>query len=150
MKLVRSYLGDFSNEIPEDYFDIVFSVSVVEHVAIPHVADFFRDIARILKNDGETIHAIDVYLVDPIHKQNKWRTSIPQRIDSYLQVDADESIPLKFKEPAAFGKDIEFQSDFASNSDREMHRWNKAVPELKGLRAIAQSVSLKAEWIKRA
>ena len=31
-KLVRAYMGDFSNELPENYFDLVFSISALEHV----------------------------------------------------------------------------------------------------------------------
>lgn len=64
VKLVRDYLGNFSTELPEGMFDLVFSVSVIEHV--PHseiiFKDIIKDIHRLLKPKGLSMHCIDVVL----------------------------------------------------------------------------------------
>ncbi|MBE9569986.1 MAG: methyltransferase domain-containing protein [Proteobacteria bacterium] len=62
-KLVRAYIGEYSKELPEDYFDFVFSISALEHVA-PHDSVLHErivaDINRVLKPGGYSIHCFDV------------------------------------------------------------------------------------------
>lgn len=41
---------------PDEYFDVVFSSNVLEH--IPHVFDFQKEIRRVLKPDGVSIHLV--------------------------------------------------------------------------------------------
>src|SRR5262245_1417999 len=43
-------------------FDVVFSISVVEHVPSSALEAFWVDIARILRTGGRMIHLIDTYL----------------------------------------------------------------------------------------
>lgn len=63
-KLVQAYMGDFSPELQNDYFDFVFSISTLEH--IPNDEKIFKnicdDINRVLKPKGFSFHAIDVVL----------------------------------------------------------------------------------------
>jgi len=64
-KLVQDYIGAFSNELPDNYFDGVFSVSVLEHVpedeaTINSICD---DIHRLLKPGGLSMHCIDRVLL---------------------------------------------------------------------------------------
>lgn len=53
-------MGEFSEELPENYFDMVFSVSVLEHVPIDWLENVIKDIHRILKKGGISCHSIDV------------------------------------------------------------------------------------------
>lgn len=63
---VDGLMGNFSVELPNDYFDMVFSVSVLEHVSIPQVKDVCRDMLRVLKPGGISVHSIDVNKIDTI------------------------------------------------------------------------------------
>ncbi len=55
------YLGSFDSKLPSDYFDMVFSVSVIEHVPLVEYEAFFADMHRILKPGGVHIHSYDVW-----------------------------------------------------------------------------------------
>jgi len=58
---VRGYLGGFSKDLPEAAFDLVFSISVVEHVPPGNKEAFYRDMFRILKPGGWMAHSIDMF-----------------------------------------------------------------------------------------
>ncbi|PSB14685.1 hypothetical protein C7B61_02050 [filamentous cyanobacterium CCP1] len=64
VKIVRTYLGEFDPALSNEYFDVVFSVSVVEHVTSEKLEAFFADCYRILKPGGTMAHAIDLYVFD--------------------------------------------------------------------------------------
>ena len=61
--LVSAYMGEFSPELPDDYFDCVFSLSTLEHV-YPETDTTFKnvcdDINRVLKFGGLSLHLFDV------------------------------------------------------------------------------------------
>ena len=61
-KLVQDYIGTFSHELPNEYFDFIFSISALEHVV--ETEDNYRnicnDISRVLKPDGLSLHCFDV------------------------------------------------------------------------------------------
>ncbi|HSV26304.1 MAG TPA: glycosyltransferase, partial [Sedimentisphaerales bacterium] len=63
-RLIRDYMGNFSRELPENYFDVVFSISALEHV--PEDEQTFEniclDIDRVLKVGGYSLHCFDVVL----------------------------------------------------------------------------------------
>ncbi|MCM0081182.1 glycosyltransferase [Geomonas sp. Red32] len=61
-KLVREYLGSFTPELADGYFDLVFSISVLEHVpeSEENFAAINRDIDRLLKPGGWSLHCFDV------------------------------------------------------------------------------------------
>lgn len=62
---ISAYLGERSSELAPDSFDIIFSISVVEHVGGQEALDAFHgDQLRILKPGGIFMHAIDIYLED--------------------------------------------------------------------------------------
>ncbi|WP_110620006.1 class I SAM-dependent methyltransferase [Thioalkalivibrio sp. ALE21] len=58
---VQFHVGDVTKktDLPEEYFDIVFSSSVIEHIADLPAA--FEEIKRLLKPGGITMHAYDPY-----------------------------------------------------------------------------------------
>ncbi len=63
-KIVKDYIGNFNTELPDYYFDLVFSVSVLEHV--PEDENVWKrirdDIRRVMIRNGYSIHCIDVTL----------------------------------------------------------------------------------------
>jgi SAM-dependent methyltransferase len=87
---VRGLLGEFKSELPDSYFDLVFSVSVLEHVPTERKGDVYRDMFRILGPGGFIVHSID------IPKQDKGRLefkhisdagfTLPSRPDLWLNV----------------------------------------------------------------
>lgn len=143
VRLVRAYLGDFDQELPDSYFDVVFSISVIEHVPDDRLNAFFCDMNRILKPGGLCIHAIDAYLGDEISQR-----TVP-RIDLYLKISSDSSLNLQLFQKPAINANTTFRSHYASNSDIVLYSWNKIVPgAMTKIRTQFQSVSIKAIWKK--
>lgn len=62
--LVRDYIGAFSKEIPDRYFDGVFSISVLEHVPRDTISmeAIRKDMQRLLKPGGFSLHCIDIVI----------------------------------------------------------------------------------------
>ncbi len=60
-RLVKDYIGKFSKELPDEYFDGVYSISVLEHVPEDKVVieAICNDIQRLLKPAGLSMHCID-------------------------------------------------------------------------------------------
>jgi SAM-dependent methyltransferase len=134
--LKQVFLGDYSAEVPTDYFDVVFSISVLEHVLDEHLNDAFRDIHRVLKPGGISIHAIDVYLGDSFNSR------MNERIDLYRR--AVELAGFEFVSTPVIDSSCSFQTHFASNSDLELYNWNSLVPgSMERIRALYQNVSIK-------
>lgn len=60
--LVVDYMGEFNKELPDNYFDLVFSISTLEHVTIGDTemyANILSDINRVLKHGGDSVHCVD-------------------------------------------------------------------------------------------
>lgn len=149
IRTVPCFIGDFDETLPTGHFDYVISVSVVEHVPVDRLDDFFADSARLLRTGGILLHAIDLYVFDA-GVNNEHRQSAASRLRRYLHVADKSDIPLRLREPAAIDENVHFECAFATNSDNAMNHWNQVVPSLRSTREAAQSVSLKAEWIKPA
>jgi SAM-dependent methyltransferase len=143
---VPVFLGEYSKSLEESYFDTVFSISVVEHVPSEKLKEFFRDIARILKPGGNTFHAIDVYLFDPVDLGHDWAAYTSKRLAEYLNVEEMTDGKLRLVTAPEITTSPVFSCAYASNADREMFKWNKAAPRLTEVRAFTQSCSLVAEW----
>lgn len=61
-KIIYDYIGNFNKEIPDNYFDLVFSISTLEHVPQDDIQNFeniIKDINRILKPGGYSAHCLD-------------------------------------------------------------------------------------------
>jgi len=61
-RLISDYMGNFNEELPEGYFDLVFSISTLQH--IPHgdikiYNNILKDINRVLKPEGYSIHCVE-------------------------------------------------------------------------------------------
>ncbi len=66
-RLVYDYMGNFNDELPDNYFDLVFSISTLEHVPQNDPETYeniLKDINRVLKPGGYSVHCIDVILQD--------------------------------------------------------------------------------------
>ncbi len=135
------FLGDFAPELPESFFDISFSISVIEHLPSHELRDFFRDLARITKPGGISHHAIDFYVADePLEE-------VEMRLDDILRF-SQEDTGFSLVGPSEVPRPLVFRSHYVSNPDHVMHVWNDVAPALKELRERAQGISLIGTWRK--
>lgn len=144
VKIVLGYMGQNLKEVPSNYFDYVFSISVVEHVPTDKYADCFRDISRVLAPGGRTIHAIDLYLFDD-PEEGERAIGLKTRLDVYLNTPALAGGDLRWQNPPEITRDLTASAKFAFNSMATILVWNRIVPKLKEVRAVA--VSCNAEMI---
>jgi SAM-dependent methyltransferase len=133
---IFAHLGEFSENLKDNFFDYLFSVSVVEHVPYREIPAFFEDCARILKPGGKMIHLIDAYL-DEV--DNSYITS---RIKSYQAIFDNKLFIPDGEYKLAENNMVAFKTDYASNPDNMMQVWNKSAPHLRPKRASSQSVTL--------
>jgi hypothetical protein len=142
IKLIKAHAGEFCTDEPSDYFDYVFSISVVEHIKSESLDNFFRDTTRMLKQNGLSIHAIDVYLGDHVNLR------VNPRIDQYLEITSQKDIGLTLIDPPSnVNSHTTFRCHYASNSDDSIYGWNKLAPgPFCEIRNSCQCVSLKAIW----
>lgn len=61
VKFVSGLLGSYSKELPDNYFDLVYSVSVIEHIPHEFLNSVFEDTYRILRPGGIVSHSYDIY-----------------------------------------------------------------------------------------
>lgn len=131
--VIRAFLGEFDPRIPE--VDIVFSISVIEHIPVEGLDAAFADMARILAPGGVMYHAIDLPLND---------APMPfaqQRIEALSH--AVEAAGLKWVCAPVIRGDTVFESTMASNSDLSMWQWTKICDKTKITAPLNQIVSLK-------
>ena len=86
--LVKDYMGNFNTDIPADYFDFVFSVSVLEHV--PQDDDVLfenivNDINRVLKKGAYSLHLFDIVYQND--KPRVFSKFIPYIFDNFKTVN---------------------------------------------------------------
>ncbi len=58
---VRGFFGGYAKELADNSFDLVFSISVIEHVPAEAKQDFYKDMFRVLKPGGAIAHSIDIF-----------------------------------------------------------------------------------------
>lgn len=138
---IKTFVGDFSSLIKDNTFDVLFSISVAEHVEDKNFENFFKDCARILKPGGYMFHAIDMYIAN--EPTAFWKN----RYEMYRKAVTNS----KFVEPLDFVRKgpFSFENDMASNPDNIMYGWKTISPPLNHLRQNAQSVSIKLGAKKR-
>jgi len=131
---ILAFLGEGSGKIPKNYFDVIFSVSVIEHVtSLKGLNDFFTEGLSGLKSGGLWLHAIDMYLSD--EPEPYWA----ERYSAYRSWVTDSRVtPLSI----VYDGPLKFSCEMASNPDDTMFQWNRISPSLNALRKKAQSVSL--------
>ena len=137
---INSYVGDFDVQLPDAGFDLVFSISVVEHVETAKLDAFFLDSLRILRPGGRFIHAIDIYVAE---EPTRYMVDRFERYRAWLGV-TNQVRPIG----AVYAGPLRFATDMASNPDNILHGWNSLVPSLRDVRAKSQNVSLLVGAIK--
>lgn len=143
-KIAPVLLGDFAPDLPDSYFDYVFSISVVEHIPGKVLLPFFVDACRVLKPGGVMFHAIDLYLYDD-HELPHARKQM-SRVQAYL--DTVDQLPLEWQLTPSIGADVTFKTRYAANSDEQLYNWSVSLPDLRPMRSAAQNSSIKAEWVR--
>ncbi|SDS27129.1 Methyltransferase domain-containing protein [Opitutus sp. GAS368] len=63
-RIVYDYVGSFNKELPDDYFDFVFSISALEHTPEDQAirVNVLKDMNRVLKPGGFSFHCFDAIL----------------------------------------------------------------------------------------
>lgn len=135
---VLASVGDFSDSIDDGQFDVIFSISVVEHIPKNKIDDFFCDCYRILKPSGIMIHLIDVYLEDA----NGDNSNAYNRISSYKSYFHDNFFHPVSEPIIKTDNDVCFSTSFISNPDNILEQWNRLIPQLKKKREVSQSCAL--------
>lgn len=101
-RLVRGYIGDFSPELPDGHFDLVFSISTVEHFPRDPVSvdAILQDVQRLLRPGGYSIHAVDgllyldSYFIHPLVTTAHERGWITYPEVTFTQLKADPDLWL--------------------------------------------------------
>lgn len=94
-RLVRDYMGNFNPELPDGHFDLVFSISALEHVP-QHDSTIFNniinDIDRVLKPGGLSLHLFDIVLKAQSFWTNKFTQHIFDNVDTINQAVTPEDM----------------------------------------------------------
>src|SRR3546814_19113230 len=110
-------MGSFAPELQDGYFDLAFSISVIEHIPYKALDDFWRDHARVLASGGLAIHTIDLYLGDEPDAK------VAGRLKHYREIPARYGlVPV---EPPVIGDHGPSECDMESHRARGMGRGNK-------------------------
>lgn len=143
MKGVKPIIGLVGEPLdwPGESFDVLFSVSVVEHIRVDRLQEFFDDCRRLLRPGGRMLHLIDIYLADRPDRH------VGARIARYREQFATW---LEAEGPLLDAEKVAFSCAFATNPDDAMAVWNKAAPNLAAKRALAQSCALVMDGRKSA
>lgn len=114
IKIVPVYVGDFSPELPGDYFDIGYSISVLEHLNADQLTALFKDAARVLKPGGRLYHSVDLFL------DNKPLKRTSDQINFIRQAAAAAGLEPIGKDEA--GPNPIYKTTFATPSDVYLSR----------------------------
>lgn len=139
---VHAFVGEFSEKLEPGEFDLVVSVSVVEHIPNDSLEGFIRDCRRILKPGGRMIHLVDMYLNGERVPYNMGRIGL------YTSAFADGLFEPEAAPQIVGANDLVFDESYCTNPDNMMYMWNRVAPALRELRETSQSVTL--TWAGRA
>lgn len=134
---IDAFIGNSKNVIEDNFFDITFSISVVEHVPLDQIQSFFLDNIRITKSGGLIVHCIDTYL--NLEGQVEIFQSLLREYSKAIFLPTIK--PLNEKEVLK-PEQFRFTTDLVSNTDDMMWRWNNSSPTLKHIRSTSQNCSI--------
>lgn len=133
---VSAFIGEFSLQLEDCAYDLLFSVSVVEHVVNNRVDEFIRDCHRLLKPGGRMVHLVDMYL-------NPQRVSYNAgRIACYLSAFDSGLFEAEADVRIRSTADLTFNESYCTNPDNIMYGWSQVAPALRELREHSQSVAI--------
>lgn len=127
---VRDLLGKFSKKLPENYFDLVYSVSVIEHIPHELLPAVFEETRRILKPGGIVSHSYDVYFGQSTkavfnafeYSGFKWlkpRNTMNVFWEDWLGKFDDKNFYLELLEKLVFENPVEVAEKYMWEQDRE-------------------------------
>lgn len=146
VKVVRTWLGEGSPELADASFDIVFSISVLEHIKDRGVFErMVADIDRVLKPGGRTIHASDIYLYQDEDQDRRFCQMNHSLCRMYRKVFGSH---FELTGEDEIADPPQFKTWMVTNPDHAMLAWNKVSPTLKPDRALAQVATIVGEWQK--
>lgn len=148
-KLVSCYLGDFDPVLPDSYFDILFSISTIEHVPGKNLEAFMDDCIRIMKPGALSVHAIDLYVPDHDDPATEFHENQRRRINRYRELVEDRLSVVDWAEAPVINGRVFASAKYAANSNNTLFRWSRNNPKLKDVRETSQSVSLKWAFRKK-
>lgn len=109
-KVVRDYIGNFSQDLKDNSFDCIFSISVLEH--IPHdkqtIDNVINDISRLLKQNAYSVHAIDCVMKNETFY---WKHPI---VDAMFALQSEQNLPT--------AQDINKNDDFYYMSEKAYNK----------------------------
>lgn len=142
VKVVQDFMGNFTANLLDEYFDCIFSISVIEHISLDFLESFFNDCARVLKPGGKMIHAIDINITDK-DKNIKY-----EQIAKYLTILSAPNFSLKFIEVPKINEKVFYKCSYASNPNNQLYSWNLLNPTMTSIRQNYEGVSIKLEMYK--
>ena len=82
-RIVLDYMGNFNSELPENYFDFVFSISSLEHNSQDAIktSSIIKDINRVLRPGGFSLHCMDMV----VDKKEKIGISLAEQGMFFMQ-----------------------------------------------------------------
>lgn len=83
-KFVPTLMSEFSPELPSDYFDIVFSVSALEHSRLEASSSICKDMFRVMRPGGLSVHSIDTLACHSEHFAHTWYDSF---VDAGFEIE---------------------------------------------------------------
>lgn len=135
IKVIDCYLGSTKDCIEDTFFDVVFSISVVEHIFEADLPGFFADNARIMKSGALSLHLIDIPCGDS--EPTEWNL----KINSIIKAEFFKHFtPLSTEIIAP--EDFHFSCAYATNPDNVMNQWNKLDPSARKLFETSQICTL--------
>lgn len=90
--LIKDYIGNFNKLLKDNYFDLVFSISALEHVPQNQETfdNIFADIQRVLKPRGHSLHAFDIVIKESYVWTNPillYLFSLSNPVNSFIAFD---------------------------------------------------------------
>ncbi len=139
-RLVKDYIGNFNKELPENYFDFIFSISALEHV--PNGSEKHRklheniclDMDRILKPGGHSLHLLDITISSRV---KCWFNDLALVLSGYFEC---------LNSPVDFEKII-FDKDVFVISEQYFNDFWKGMPSVRDYEDCMPT-SLNILWIK--
>ncbi|MBK6876260.1 MAG: class I SAM-dependent methyltransferase [Ignavibacteria bacterium] len=66
VRFFHGLLGEFNPQLPQNYFDMIFSVTSIKSVLAERLPKFFEETYLLLRPGGMAFHSYDVYYRQPV------------------------------------------------------------------------------------